>query len=198
MIFIIMKFIITESQYELLENVQSIPLYKSMSSTCKSFFYRLKKEFPNTPEYVLKEFTINVLCGDDESFKTVMNQYHGDPIPFLGKMIYNYLNGKWKLTIIQVNPEDFIDNTVNAFIERNFGDINAYMVHRDEERMDIQRKIATSTGKNEPIIVIKHKNGKYELVEGWHRTMSALKLGDNGEDLKNWDKVKLRAFVVEM
>jgi transcription elongation factor GreA-like protein len=193
-----MKFIITESQYELLENIQSIPLYKSMSSSCKSFFDRLKKEFPNTPEYVLKEFTINVLCGDDESFRTVMNQYYGDPIPFLGKMIYDYLNGKWELTIIQVNPEDFIDNTVNAFIERNFGDINAYMVHKDEERMDIQRKIAIPTGKNEPIIVIKHKNGKYELVEGWHRTMSTLKLGDNGEDLKNWDKVKLRAFVVEM
>jgi hypothetical protein len=35
------------------------------------------------------------------------------------------------------------------------------------------------------------------MVEGWHRTMSALKLGDNGEDLKNWDKVKLRAFVLE-
>jgi len=25
--------------------------------------------------------------------------------------------------------------------------------------------------------------------------MSILLLGDNGEDLKNWDKVKIRAFV---
>jgi hypothetical protein len=57
-----------------------------------------------------------------------MKQYYGDPIPFLGKMIYDYLNGDWKLRIIEVNPEDFTDNTVNAFLERNFGDIDAYMV----------------------------------------------------------------------
>jgi hypothetical protein len=193
-----MRVIITERQYKLLEDVQSIPLYKPTSSVCKSFYNRFRKEFPNTPEYILKEFVINVLCGDDESFKTIMGQYHGDPIPFLGKMIYDYLNGDWKLRIIEVNPEDFTENTINAFIERNFGDVDAYMVKNDKERMDVQRKLATPTGKNEPIIVIKHKDGKYEMVEGWHRVMSTLKLGDNGEDLKNWDKVKLRAFVSEM
>ena len=193
-----MRVIITERQYKLLEDVQSIPLYKPTSSVCKSFYNRFKKEFPNTPEYILKEFVINVLCGDDESFKTIMGQYHGDPIPFLGRKIYDYLNGNWKLKVIEVNPEDFTDNTVNAFLERNFGEVDAYMVQNDKERMDIQRKLATPTGKNEPIIVIKHKDGKYEMVEGWHRVMSTLKLGDNGEDLKNWDKVKLRAFVSEV
>jgi hypothetical protein len=193
-----MRVIITERQYKLLEDVQSIPLYKPTSSVCKSFYNRFKKEFPNTPEYILKEFVTNVLCGDDESFKTIMGQYHGDPIPFLGRKIYDYLNGNWKLKVIEVNPEDFTDNTVNAFLERNFGEVDAYMVQNDKERMDTQRKLATPTGKNEPIIVIKHKDGKYEMVEGWHRVMSTLKLGDNGEDLKNWDKVKLRAFVSEV
>ena len=193
-----MKIIITERQYKLLEDIQSIPLFKPTSSVCKSFYNRFRKEFPNTPEYILKEFVTNVLCGDDESFKTIMGQYHGDPIPFLGKKIYDYLNGDWKLKVIEVNPEDFTDNTVNAFLERNFGEVDAYMVQNDKERMDVQRKLATPTGKNEPIIVIKHKDGKYEMVEGWHRVMSTLKLGDNGEDLKNWDKVKLRAFVSEV
>jgi len=193
-----MRVIITERQYKLLEDVQSIPLYKPTSSVCKSFYNRFRKEFPNTPEYILKEFVTNVLCGDDESFRTIMGQYHGDPIPFLGKKIYDYLNGDWKLKVIEVNPEDFTDNTVNAFLERNFGEVDAYMVQNDKERMDVQRKLATPTGKNEPIIVIKHKDGKYEMVEGWHRVMSTLKLGDNGEDLKNWDKVKLRAFVSEV
>lgn len=192
-----MKIIITERQYKLLEDIQSIPLNKPKSSVCKSFYNRLKKEFPNTPEYILNEFVVNVLCGNKESFRTIMSQYHGDPIPFLSKMIYNYLGSDWKLKIIEVNPEDFTDNTINAFLERNFGEIDAYMVPNDKERMEIQRKLATPTGKNEPIIVIKDKDGKYEMVEGWHRVMSALKLGDNGEDLKNWDKVKLRAFVSE-
>ena len=193
-----MRIIITERQYKLLEDIQSIPLFKPTSSVCKSFYNRFRKEFPNTPEYILKEFVTNVLCGDDESFKTIMGQYHGDPIPFLGRKIYDYLNGDWKLKVIEVNPEDFTDNTVNAFLERNFGEVDAYMVQNDKERMDVQRKLATPTGKNEPIIVIKHKDGKYEMVEGWHRVMSTLKLGDNGEDLKNWDKVKLRAFVSEV
>ena len=193
-----MRIIITERQYKLLEDIQSIPLFKPTSSVCKSFYNRFRKEFPNTPEYILKEFVTNVLCGDDESFKTIMGQYHGDPIPFLSKKIYDYLNGNWKLKVIEVNPEDFTDNTVNAFLERNFGEVDAYMVQNDKERMDVQRKLATPTGKNEPIIVIKHKDGKYEMVEGWHRVMSTLKLGDNGEDLKNWDKVKLRAFVSEV
>lgn len=179
------------------EIVTSIPISSPKSSQCKKFYDRLKREFPNAPEYILKEFVTNVLCGDNESFKTIMGQYYGDPIPFLGKMIYDYLNGDWKLRIIEVNPEDFTDNTVNAFLERNFGEIDAYMVANDKERMDTQRKLATTTGKNEPIIVIKHKDGKYEMVEGWHRVMSTLKLGDNGEDLKNWDKVKLRAFVLD-
>jgi hypothetical protein len=190
-----MKIIISETQYRLLENIKSIPLYQSVSSSCKSFYKRLKKEFPKTPEYILKEFTTNTLCNNNEVLKTIMSQYYGDPIPFLSKKTYNYLNADWKLKIIEVNPEDFIDNTVNAFLERNFGEINAYLVKNDKERMDTQRKIATTTGNNEPIIVVKHNNGKYELIEGWHRTMSILKLGDNGEDLKNWDKVKLRAFV---
>jgi len=193
-----MRIIITERQYKLLEDIQSIPLFKPTSSVCKSFYNRFRKEFPNTPEYILKEFVTNVLCGDDESFRTIMGQYHGDPIPFLGKKIYDYLNGDWKLKVIEVNPEDFTDNTVNAFLERNFGEVDAYMVQNDKERMDVQRKLATPTGKNEPIIVIKHKDGKYEMVEGWHRVMSTLKIGENGEDLKNWDKVKLRAFVSEV
>ena len=179
------------------EIVTSMPISGPKSSQCKKFYDRLKREFPQTPEYILKEFTTNVLCGDKEVFNDVMNQFFGDPIPFLGKMIYNYLKGPWKLRIIEVNPEDFTENTINAFIEREFGNIDAYMVLNDKERMEVQRELATSTGKNEPIIVIKHENGKYELVEGWHRTMSALKLGDNGEDLKNWGKIKIRAFVLE-
>lgn len=179
------------------EIVTSIPISGSKSSQCKKFYDRLNQEFPETPEYVLKEFVTNILCEDKGVFNTIMSQYYGDPVPFLGKVVYKYLKGPWRLKIINVNPEDFTENTVNAFIEREFGDIDAYLVPKDKERMDIQRELATSTGKNEPIIVIKHRNGKYELIEGWHRTMSSLKLGDNGEDLKNWDKIKLRAFVLE-
>ena len=179
------------------EIVTSIPILPPSSPSCEKFLDRIRGEFPKTPEYVLKEFTYNSLCGNKSIISLINRQYFGDPIPYLSKSIYNFLKGPWKLKILNVNPEDFTENTINAFIERDFGDVDTYFVPKDKERMDIQRELATSTGKNEPIIVIKHENGKYELIEGWHRTMSSLKLGDNGEDLKNWNKIKLRAFVLE-
>jgi transcription elongation factor GreA-like protein len=117
----------------------------------------------------------------------------------IGKWYRSYLNGPWRLTTINVNPEDFDDFTVNAFIERDFGNINAYMVPKDKERMIYQTKIATGNGDNEPVILVMDKSSKkYQIVEGWHRTMAILKIGDNGEDLKNWDNVKLRAYITTM
>ena len=76
-----------------------------------------------------------------------------------------------------------------------FGDVNSFDVPGDEERMKTQMSMRRSDGNNEPVILLRNPNGKYKLNEGWHRTMSILKMGDNGEDIKNWDKVKLRAFV---
>jgi ABC-type transport system substrate-binding protein len=128
-------------------------------------------------------------------FESIQKDYYGDPILATRGYWDEYLKGPWKLEILNVNPEDFDDRTVNAFLERDFGNVNTYIVPNDKERTDIQRKIAKSTGMNEPVIVERKPNGKYELIEGWHRTMSILLLGDNGEDLKNWDKVKIRAFV---
>lgn len=76
------------------------------------------------------------------------------------------------------------------------GGVDAYMVPDDEERMITQKKMVKGDGKNQPIIVIyDDKTKKYQLIEGWHRTMNLLKMGDNGEDLKNWKKVKIRAYV---
>jgi hypothetical protein len=126
----------------------------------------------------------------------VIKKYDGDPVPYLGKYWHDFFNGDWKLEILNVNPMDFSETTLNAFLERSFGDENAYLVPGDEERTKIQKKIAKGKGMNEPIIVVK-KDGKYEVIEGWHRTMAALLLGDNGEDLKTWDNVKIRAWVTK-
>jgi hypothetical protein len=67
----------------------------------------------------------------------------------------------------------------------------------DAERTEIQRKLIGKygEGKNEPVILLKKKNG-YELMEGWHRTMSVLCIGSDGTDnYKKWDKVKLNAWI---
>lgn len=177
---------------------EGIPIYREYEpNSDKKLYDRLKKYYASTPEYVLKDIFYNNLVPN--AMEDINKNYYGDPVLFLARFDGGYwdrfLRGPWKLEILNVNPEDFDDRTVNAFLERDFGNIDSYLVPKDEERTETQRRLAKSTGMNEPVIVERKPNGKYELIEGWHRTMSILLLGDNGEDLKNWDRVKIRAFV---
>jgi hypothetical protein len=175
---------------------EGIPIYKE-TNPYKNMYDKLRRYYSSTPEYVLKDIFNNNLLPN--SMEDIKKNYYGDPILYLSRFDGGYwdrfLKGPWKLEVLSVNPEDFDDNTVNAFLERDFGNIDSYLVPNDEERMKTQKRLAKSSGMNEPIIVVRNPKGKYELIEGWHRTMSILLLGDNGEDLKNWDKVKIRAFV---
>ena len=179
---------------------EGIPIYKEYEpSTNKKMYDRLRKYYSSTPEYVLKDIFFNNVAVN--AMEDINKNYYGDPILFLSRFDGGYwdrfLKGPWKLEILNVSPEDFDDRTVNGFIERDFGNVDAYLVPNDEERMKTQKRIATSTSMNEPIIVERSRTGKYELIEGWHRAMSILLLGNNGEDLKNWDKVKIRSFVMD-
>ena len=175
---------------------EGIPIYKE-TNPYKNMYDKLRRYYSSTPEYVLKDIFNNNLLPN--SMEDIKKNYYGDPILYLSRFDGGYwdrfLKGPWKLEVLTVNPEDFDDNTVNAFLERDFGSVDSYQVPNDEERMKTQKRLAKSSGMNEPIIVVRNPKGKYELIEGWHRTMSILVLGDNGEDLKNWDKVKIRAFV---
>ena len=173
---------------------EDIPIYKE-HNLGKKMYERLRKAFPMTPEYVLKDFFYNNVVNE---FETIEKEYYGDPLLLTRGYWGEYLRGPWKLEILNVNPEDFDDRTVNAFLERDFGNLNTYQVPDDEERTKTQRDIAKGDGTNEPVIVEKKPNGKYELIEGWHRTMSILLLGDNDEDLKNWDKIPIKAFVRDL
>jgi hypothetical protein len=176
---------------------EGIPIYGEYESNInKKILDKLKGYYSNTPEYVLNDiFNTNIKQHTND----IVKNYYNDPVLFLarfdGGYWDNFLKGPWNLEIIDVNPEDFDENTVNAFLERDFGNIDSYLVPKDEERTSTQRRLAKPTGMNEPVIVVRKPNGKYELIEGWHRTMSILLLGNNGEDLKNWNKVKIRAFV---
>ena len=207
---------------ELEEEVTSIPIYKD-NNPHKRVYEKIRREFPNTPEYVLQDYYRNIILmrapGHRPAMKDILNTYNGDPIPYIkgdgNGWWYNYLKGPWKLQVLNVNPMDFDARTVRAFQQRDFGNINAYNVPKDEERMDTQMSMRRDDGMNEPVIILQNPDGTYQLIEGWHRTMSILKMGDkptedyydeddyNDElwdeetptELKDWDKVKLRAFV---
>lgn len=175
---------------------ESIPVYKEQTPY-KKVWSNFRKSFPNTPEYVLRDYFEATFIKSPKNMEELIHRYYGEPKLMLSKYWVDFLEGPWKLQILTVNPEDFSDKTVNSFLEREFGDEDTYQVKDDRERTLKQRELVKTDGTNEPVILVK-KDGKYELIEGWHRTMAILLKGDNGEDLKNWDKVKIRAWVTEI
>lgn len=186
----------TKDKYKMSPLKEDIPIYRE-GNPYKKVWNNFRKGFPKTPEYVLKDFFESTFMRSPANMKEIIQRFNGDPKPFFGSYWHDFFNADWKLEVLNVNPEDFTEKTINAFLDRSFGDVEFFITYDDKERTDIQRKLAKSNAMNEPIIVAKNKDGKYELIEGWHRTMSALLLGDNGEDLKNWDKVKIRAWVAD-
>lgn len=100
------------------------------------------------------------------------------------------LKAKWAQRILQANPGDFTEHTKNKMIKRQFG----IAPGEDPTRIKRAQSLAKGDGTNEAVTIIDTQQG-YALWEGFHRTMSNLKLGDNGKDPTQWNKIKLRAWV---
>lgn len=136
----------------------------------------LRMRYPNVPRYVLKD----IFRGEDDPLFSQLNRL------------------LWQKTVLDVSPADFCPLTLRNLKERSFGDVTheKMLFLRDKERTQTQRKIAAETpeGTNEPVIVVKRADG-YMIIEGWHRTMSILRLGRNGAEPERWEKVKLNAWV---
>lgn len=184
----------TKDKYKMSPLKEDIPVHMDISPV-KKIWEKFRRSFPKTPEYVLRDFFEATYLKDKNNLKDLIENHNGDFTTHLGSYWFKFFNSDWKLEVLTVNPEDFDNNTVNTFLERGFGEINALDVPDDEARMELQKKLAGGKGMNEPVVVVRKEDGKYQLIEGWHRTMATLLLGDNDEDLKNWDKVKIRAFV---
>jgi len=176
------------------EEISSIPLYNDPGLLLK-IYEKLKPYFAYSPEYIIKDYINSNIIPNKEFTKKILSADKKEIPLYLDSTFMYYFNRKWRLMILRVSPTDFTENTIKGFEDREFGDVNSYLVPNDEIRTNQQKKLARKDGKNEPVVVIQQKDGKYELIEGWHRTMSILRLGDNGEDLKSWKRVKIRAFV---
>jgi hypothetical protein len=158
------------------------------------YFKKIKELYPKTPDYVIEEFIDNSIMKVPSAVKRIENTYFGDIAPELRGYADWFLSGPWILKVLEIGWDDFDATTQQAFLERDWGNLNSYLVPRDKERLEYQKKIAKGDGSNEPIILIKEKD-KYILIEGWHRTMSILTLGDNGDHPDTWDKQKINAYI---
>lgn len=140
----------------------------------ESLYEKMLTKYPNIPAYVMHDMFV----GQDEKF-----------FPLFNKLT-------WKLQVIEVNPTHFSDATREKFVLRDFGVKNPFQVPNDEERMQVQRKLASDDvpGRNEPVILVQRIDG-YEIWEGWHRTMSILQRGNNGLAPSDWDPVRIKAWV---
>jgi len=132
----------------------------------------LKQKLPNTPEYVIKDLIYkNIKAANDnesaQEWKSWIDKY--------------FLNLKWESkTNFPITMDIFNDKTQNKLKERIGGKIQKD-VDKDIERHKTQQDLLKSQGiSKEPIILFKTKNGKYELAEGWHRTIQAFKMYPEG------------------
>jgi len=157
----------------------------------------LSNVFHNMPEYVFNDFVMS----DNGFFQKELNRIlkddpdaDEDDIAF---QFEDWVDIKWKLVVLDVNLSDFTKKNRNTIIKRKFGNANPDKVPDEERRVKLQRKLARELkpGKNEPVIVLDGGN-ELKLIEGWHRTMAILSLGNNGEtNPHDWDKIKLKAWV---
>ena len=172
---------------------------------------QLRSVFKNMPDYVFNDtikknwslsgagWVDNFIKNWEESGLTLEGYAHHEadkyPMP---ENFFGLLNYKWTKQIIKVNLFDFDRSTQEHIMEREFGEKNPNNVPYDKERTELQRQKAVGDGKNEPITVFKNDK-KYGLLEGWHRTMGLLKLGDNGnKDPRKWKRVTINAWVGEI
>ncbi len=155
---------------------------------------RLKSKYSDTPELVLEEFLDNNIINDSTIVKRIENTYYGDILIEIRGYWDWFLEGPWELQTLRMNYDDFSLTTRKGFIDRKFGLSNTYMVPDDEERMEYQMKNQTGDGDNLPVVLVSSKDG-YELIEGWHRVMAILKLGDNGKHPSTWQPQKIKAYI---
>jgi hypothetical protein len=153
--------------------------------------------FDNMPEYVFNDFVMSDKGFFQKELKRILRKNPDADEEDIAFQFRDWVDIKWKLDIRNVNLSDFTKRTRSMIIKRKFGDANPGKVPDEEKRVKLQRKLARELkpGKNEAVIVLEAGN-ELKLVEGWHRTMAILGLGNNGEtDPMKWEDVELRMWV---
>jgi len=147
-----------------------------------SFLKYLIKKLPNTPRYVIKDWIYAALkdAGRGEEGRwswSDLNESYKDCGP-LDQMIWTL---KPKLIRFEMDmfEEEFTQRMLRA--RRGGKTPEDFELPRDAERHQIQRKRMGTAQKafTEPAILF-FDGSKYELLEGWHRTIQAFALWGTG------------------
>lgn len=132
----------------------------------------MRSKLPNFPDYVLNDW-IKELVADKVEFDQLLNELSQRFGP-LDKIVWTR-----EPQILNFSLDSFDDYTKKKIELRQGGEVNPSKIPGDVERHKTQAGLIK--GKNpkdiiirEPVIVFK-RGKQYELIEGWHRTIQALK-----------------------
>jgi len=128
----------------------------------EGWYNLLRKKLPNMPEYVLKDWIYRKVdyYKDYESFNNWLDEW-------IVGLDWEYQKD------FPMTMDIFSDKSRKELEERIKGSVRSD-VDRDEERHKNQKELLKLRGiSKEPIILFRHEDGKYDLGEGWHRTVQA-------------------------
>jgi len=151
-----MKYIITESQYRLLTEIRGGML---------NYLIKKSKEYTGTewPEYVIKDWMYKKTTDVEGLLKMFKH--------FIG--VYGI--GRWEFKTVDLSLDSFTEFVQNDLKTKMEGVINQD-IPNDVERHNLQQSQLDTKGVSpEPIILYQTEDGKYDLIEGWHRTTASLK-----------------------
>jgi hypothetical protein len=153
--------------------------------------------FSDTPEYVFDDFVMSKNGFFQKELEKILRKNPNADEDDVAYEFSDWIRLSWKEQVLNLNASDFTKENQKTMMQRKFGNANPNDVPNDEERTEYQRKLAKKLkpGTNESVIVLKLGN-KFRLLEGWHRTMAILSLGNNGDnDPVKWNKIKIKAWV---
>lgn len=151
-------------------------------------FQYLKSLVPNWPDYVVMDMVYKgykkIASEKSEQFAIEdAKRYLKDFPTWHG---YNNANDiQWKLETIPIKLDLFEPNSQRTLMKRMGGATHdaPKNIQRHQTQAELQKKRGAPS--QEPIIIAKKREG-YDLLEGWHRTIEALKEWPEGYEQRAW------------
>ena len=137
-------------------------------------------------QYILKDGALAWLGPEYVVYDWFYKSNKNETQENIEEVINKYKDVEWELKEnFHMSLNILSDETINRLKERE-GGIEKKGLEGDLERHQTQSDLIKSQGiSKEPIILLELLNGKYELVEGWHRTIQIFKLYPEGFEYPN-------------
>ena len=136
------------------------------------------------PDYVIQQLPYNVISDAGKSAPIAL-----DGIKSWFKQDYGYDDLRevhWKKRTVNIKGLDSFERWTAGRLELRMRnpEYGESTFPKDKERLQTQSQFVKKLGSNapmkEPLIMVQHPDGKYELLEGWHRTITFLQAFPNG------------------